>query len=62
MHTQLFPKWRKRNDDLICYKIKENQYLLVVNAGNIEKDWNWISKYNEEFGADLKDLSNDYSY
>jgi aminomethyltransferase len=48
-------------DDLICYKIKENQYLLVVNAGNIEKDWNWISKYNEEFKADLKDLSEDYS-
>ena len=48
-------------DDLICYRIKENQYLLVVNASNIEKDWNWISKYNEEFGADLKDLSNDYS-
>ena len=48
-------------DDLICYRIKENQYLLVVNASNIEKDWNWISKYNEEFGADLKDLSDDYS-
>ncbi|SDS01774.1 aminomethyltransferase [Polaribacter sp. KT25b] len=48
-------------DDLICYKIKENQYLLVVNASNIEKDWNWISKYNEEFKADLKDLSEDYS-
>ena len=48
-------------DDLICYRIKENQYLLVVNASNIEKDWNWISKYNEEFGSDLKDLSDDYS-
>ena len=48
-------------DDLICYKIKENQYLLVVNAGNIEKDWNWISKYNEAFKADLKDLSDEYS-
>ena len=48
-------------DDLICYKIKENQYLLVVNAGNIEKDWNWISKYNEEFKADLKNLSDEYS-
>lgn len=48
-------------DDLICYRIKENQYLLVVNASNIEKDWKWISKYNEEFGADLKDLSDDYS-
>src|SRR6056300_1118758 len=43
-------------DDLICYRIKENQYLLVVNASNIEKDWNWISKYNEEFGAELRDL------
>ncbi|WP_334058226.1 glycine cleavage system aminomethyltransferase GcvT [Polaribacter sp. P097] len=48
-------------DDLICYRIKEDQYLLVVNASNIEKDWNWISKYNEEFGADLRDLSDDYS-
>jgi len=48
-------------DDLICYRIKEYQYLLVVNASNIEKDWNWISKYNEEFGAELRDLSDDYS-
>lgn len=48
-------------DDLICYRIKENQYLLVVNASNIEKDWNWISKYNENFGAELKNLSDDYS-
>lgn len=48
-------------DDLICYKIKENQYLLVVNASNIEKDWNWISKYNDAFGAELKDVSDEYS-
>ena len=48
-------------DDLICYRIKENKYLLVVNASNIEKDWNWISKYNEDFGAELRDLSDDYS-
>lgn len=48
-------------DDLICYRIKENTYLLVVNASNIEKDWNWISTYNQEFGADLKDLSDGYS-
>ncbi|KGL63576.1 glycine cleavage system aminomethyltransferase GcvT [Polaribacter sp. Hel1_85] len=48
-------------DDLICYKIKENTYLLVVNASNIEKDWNWISTYNEDFNADLKDLSEGYS-
>ncbi len=48
-------------DDLICYRIKENTYLLVVNASNIEKDWNWINKYNAEFKASLRDLSEDYS-
>jgi aminomethyltransferase len=48
-------------DDLICYKMKEDKYLLVVNASNIEKDWNWISKYNAIFKADLKDLSEEYS-
>lgn len=48
-------------DDLICYRIKEDTYLLVVNASNIEKDWNWISNYNKDFNADLRDLSEDYS-
>lgn len=48
-------------DDLICYRIKENQYLLVVNASNIDKDWNWISSYNAEFGADLNNVSDTYS-
>lgn len=33
-------------DDLLIYRIQENEYLLVVNASNIEKDWNWISKHN----------------
>src|SRR6476660_2861214 len=33
-------------DDLLVYCIEENKvYMLVVNASNIEKDWNWISKY-----------------
>lgn len=48
-------------DDLIVYKIKEEQYLLVVNASNIEKDWNHISKYNSEFNAQMRDLSENYS-
>jgi aminomethyltransferase len=48
-------------DDLICYRIKENTYFLVVNASNIEKDWNWIQKYNKEFGALLKNVSEEYS-
>lgn len=47
-------------DDLIIYKIKEDQYLLVVNASNIEKDWNWISSQND-LGVDMKNISEDYS-
>lgn len=36
-------------DDLIVYCIEENKvYMLVVNASNIEKDWDWISKHNSE--------------
>ena len=45
-------------DDLIVYKIKDQDYLLVVNAGNIDKDWNWISGQNTK-GADLKNISDD---
>ncbi|HCM78026.1 MAG TPA: glycine cleavage system aminomethyltransferase GcvT [Cytophagales bacterium] len=45
-------------DDLIVYKIKDNDYLLVVNAGNIDKDWNWISKFNTN-GVDMKNISSD---
>jgi aminomethyltransferase len=45
-------------DDLIVYKIKDNDYLIVVNASNIEKDWNWISQFNTK-GADLKNISDD---
>lgn len=48
-------------DDLIVYRVKEETYLLVVNASNIEKDWNHISKYNKEIGADMRNLSDDYS-
>jgi aminomethyltransferase len=47
-------------DDLIIYMIKENEYLLVVNASNIEKDWNWISSKND-LGVVIKDLSEAYS-
>lgn len=47
-------------DDLIVYRIKEAQYLLVVNASNIDKDWNWISSHND-LGVEMKNLSDDYS-
>jgi aminomethyltransferase len=47
-------------DDLIIYKMKEEQYLLVVNASNIDKDWDWISAQND-LGVEMKNLSDDYS-
>ena len=45
-------------DDLIIYKVAENDYLIVVNASNIEKDWNWFSRFNTK-GADMKNVSDD---
>lgn len=47
-------------DDLIVYRMKEEQYLLVVNASNIEKDWNWIASHNTK-NVEMKNLSDDYS-
>ena len=47
-------------DDLIVYRIKEETYLLVVNASNIEKDWNWIQSKNSK-NAVMRDISEDYS-
>src|SRR6201989_1623469 len=43
-------------DDLLVYRIDDKTYMLVVNASNIEKGWNWISKFNTD-GADMKDIS-----
>lgn len=43
-------------DDLLVYRVSEEEYLLVVNASNIEKDWNWISKFNSE-GVSMTDES-----
>lgn len=47
-------------DDLIIYCIEPEKYLLVVNASNIEKDWNWIDAHNS-MGAEMRNLSDDYS-
>ncbi|MDO5608900.1 MAG: glycine cleavage system aminomethyltransferase GcvT [Capnocytophaga sp.] len=47
-------------DDLIIYKIADAHYLLVVNASNIEKDWDWISKHNT-FGVEMENVSDQYS-
>ncbi|MBN8623727.1 MAG: glycine cleavage system aminomethyltransferase GcvT [Flavobacteriales bacterium] len=48
-------------DDLIIYKMKDGKYFVVVNASNIEKDWNHISKFNEKFGAKLTNVSDEMS-
>lgn len=43
-------------DDLLVYRIDEKTYMLVVNASNIEKDWDWISSFNK-FGVEMKNIS-----
>ncbi len=43
-------------DDLLVYRIDEKTYMLVVNASNIEKDWEWISKHNSG-GLEMKNIS-----
>ena len=47
-------------DDLLVYRIDEKTYMLVVNASNIDKDWDWISKYNSE-GVEMKNISDQTS-
>ncbi|MFA6260911.1 MAG: glycine cleavage system aminomethyltransferase GcvT [Bacteroidia bacterium] len=47
-------------DDLLVYRYSATEYYLVVNASNIEKDWNWISQHNT-FGVEMTNLSDDYS-
>ncbi|MFN0200457.1 MAG: glycine cleavage system aminomethyltransferase GcvT, partial [Bacteroidia bacterium] len=44
-------------DDCIVYYIRDNEYMIVVNASNIEKDWNWIVEANKSIGAELLDIS-----
>ena len=48
-------------DDLLVYRIDTQSYLLVVNAANIEKDWNWLLTHNKVFGASLKNQSDQWS-
>ena len=48
-------------DDSIVYKFSSNNYMIVVNASNIEKDWNWINKQNINFNNKLTNISNNTS-
>lgn len=47
-------------DDLLVYRYNQNEYYLVVNASNIEKDWNWIASHNT-FGVQMENLSDQLS-
>ncbi|MES3019747.1 MAG: glycine cleavage system aminomethyltransferase GcvT [Bacteroidota bacterium] len=47
-------------DDLLVYRIDEKTYMLVVNASNIDKDWEWISSYNSG-GVEMKNISDQTS-
>lgn len=47
-------------DDLLVYRFREDEYYLVVNASNIEKDWNWIKQHNK-WGVEMHNMSDDMS-
>lgn len=47
-------------DDLLVYMISSTEYLLVVNASNLEKDFEWMVSHNE-FGVEINNESDDYS-
>lgn len=48
-------------DDLLVYRVNEEMYLLVVNASNIDKDWNHLTELNKEFGATMVNKSEETS-
>jgi aminomethyltransferase len=47
-------------DDLLVYKLSDKEFMLVVNASNIEKDFDWL-KQNNKFNVELTNKSDDYS-
>jgi aminomethyltransferase len=47
-------------DDILVYMFDEQKYLVVVNASNIEKDWNWLNSQNK-FEAELENSSDNIS-
>ena len=47
-------------DDLIVYRMADDTYMLVVNASNIDKDWDWISSHNN-WGVTMENKSDDYA-
>ena len=48
-------------DDLLVHRLAEDHFFLCVNAANTDKDFEWISRQNHEFGAEVRNVSGDYS-
>ncbi|MDR0762998.1 MAG: glycine cleavage system aminomethyltransferase GcvT, partial [Bacteroidales bacterium] len=48
-------------DDMLVYRISSDDYLVVPNAANIEKDWDWFVKQNEVFNAEIRNISDEIS-
>jgi aminomethyltransferase len=44
-------------DDLLVYRVSENGYMLVVNASNMQKDWDWIQQHNTA-NVEMENISN----
>ena len=47
-------------DDLLIYRFNQEKWMLVVNASNIDKDWNWVTQYNTK-NVSMKNVSDNYS-
>ena len=47
-------------DDLLVYKMGDQDFFLVINAANIDKDWAWMQQQAEGFDIGLRNLSDDY--
>ncbi|UEX89091.1 glycine cleavage system aminomethyltransferase GcvT [Staphylococcus ratti] len=47
-------------DDLVAYKLEDKKYLLVVNAANTEKDFNWIQTHAKQFDVNVENVSEQY--
>jgi len=47
-------------DDLLVYKCGENEFFLVINAANIDKDWEWIQEHSKDYNVKLDHQSDSY--
>jgi len=48
-------------DDLLVYQLDDDNYMLVINGANLDKDWAWVNKHAEKFDVKLQDMSDQYS-